>query len=59
MSGLIARNGKDNTPIKGDMAAQTKAVLDNGATVLKAAGFSYSDVVASRIYLTDQAAFQA
>lgn len=58
MSGLIARNGKDNTPMKGDMAAQTKAVLDNGAIVLKAAGFSYADVVASRIYITDQAAFQ-
>ena len=57
MSGLIARNGKDNTPMKGDMAAQTRAVLDNGATVLKAAGFSYTDVVASRIYITDQAAF--
>ncbi len=57
MSGLIARNGKDNTPIKGDMAAQTRAVLDNGAAVLKAAGFSYTDVVASRIYLTDAAAF--
>jgi 2-iminobutanoate/2-iminopropanoate deaminase len=55
---LIARNGKDNTPIKGDMTTQTKAVLDNGAAVLKAAGFSYSDVVASRIYITDQAAFQ-
>src|SRR3979411_3222548 len=26
LSGLIARNGKDNSPIKGDMAAQTKAV---------------------------------
>ena len=58
MAGLIARNGKDNTPLKGDMAAQTRAVLDNGAVVLKAAGFSYTDVVASRIYLTDQAAFQ-
>ena len=58
MSGLIARNGKDNTPMKGDMTAQTKAVLDNGAVVLKAAGFSYADVVASRIYITDQAAFQ-
>ena len=57
LSGLIARNGKDNTPMKGDMTAQTKAVLDNGAVVLKAAGFSYSDVVASRIYITDQAAF--
>src|SRR5215467_7942289 len=30
VSGLIARNGKDNTPIKGDMATQTKAVLENG-----------------------------
>lgn len=58
LSGLIARNGKDNTPIKGDMTAQTKAVLDNGAVVLKAAGFAYTDVVASRIYITDQAAFQ-
>src|SRR3954451_3736129 len=58
MSGLIARNGKDNSAIKGDMATQTKAVLENGAAVLKAAGFSYSDVVASRIYISDQAAFQ-
>jgi len=58
LSGLIARNGKDNTPIKGDMATQTRAVLDNGAAVLKAAGFAYSDVVASRVYISDQAAFQ-
>ena len=40
LSGLIARNGKDNTPMKGDMATQTKGVLENGATVLKAAGFA-------------------
>src|SRR5690242_6135381 len=58
LSGLIARNGKDNTPMKGDMAAQTKGVLENGAAVLKAAGFSYGDVVAARVYITDQAAFQ-
>jgi 2-iminobutanoate/2-iminopropanoate deaminase len=55
---LIARNGKDNSPIKGDMAAQTKAVLENGAAVLKAAGFSYGDVVSARVYVSDQAAFQ-
>ena len=58
VSGLIARNGKDNTPIKGDMAAQTKTVLENGAAVLKAAGFAYTDVVAARVYVSDQAAFQ-
>jgi 2-iminobutanoate/2-iminopropanoate deaminase len=40
------------------MSAQTKGVLENGAAVLKAAGFSYADVVASRIYISDQAAFQ-
>ncbi len=58
LSGLIARNGKDNSPIKGDMAAQTKAVLENGAAVLKAAGLSYGDVVSARVYVSDQAAFQ-
>jgi enamine deaminase RidA (YjgF/YER057c/UK114 family) len=58
LSGLIARNGKDNTPIKGDMATQTKAVLENGAAVLKAAGFGYSDVASARVYVSDQAAFQ-
>src|SRR5712691_9064670 len=31
LSGLIARNGKDNTPMKGNMTAQTKGVLENGA----------------------------
>src|SRR5258708_10111440 len=46
MSGLIARNREAHTPMKGDMPTQTKAVLENGTVVLKAAGFSYSDVVA-------------
>jgi len=58
LAGLIARNGKDNSPIKGDMATQTKAVLENGAAVLKAAGFGYSDVAGARVYVSDQAAFQ-
>ncbi len=58
VSGLIARNGKDNSPIKGDMATQTKAVMENGAAVLKAAGMSFADVVSSRVYIADSAAFQ-
>jgi 2-iminobutanoate/2-iminopropanoate deaminase len=58
LAGLISRNGKDNSTIKGDMSAQTKTVLDNGAAVLKAAGMTLADVVSSRIYLTDSAAFQ-
>jgi enamine deaminase RidA (YjgF/YER057c/UK114 family) len=58
LAGLISRNGKDNSSIKGDMAAQTKTVMDNGAAVLKAAGMTFADVVSSRIYITDSAAFQ-
>jgi 2-iminobutanoate/2-iminopropanoate deaminase len=58
LAGLISRNGKDNSTVKGDMSAQTKTVLDNGAAVLKAAGMTLADVVSSRIYLTDSAAFQ-
>src|SRR5436190_8095153 len=58
LAGLISRNGKDNSAIKGDMTAQTKTVMENGAAVLKAAGFSFADVVSSRIYITDSGAFQ-
>ena len=59
LSGLVSRNGKDNTNVKGDVAAQTKVVMDNGAAILKEAGMSFGDVVSARIYLTDDTAFQA
>jgi enamine deaminase RidA (YjgF/YER057c/UK114 family) len=59
LSGLVSRNGKDNTNVKGDVAAQTKVVMDNGAAILKQAGMTFGDVVASRVYLTDDTAFQA
>ena len=59
LAGLVSRNGKDNTNVKGDVTAQTKTVLDNGAEVLKAAGMSYADVVSARVFLTDDSTFQA
>ena len=59
LSGLVSRNGKDNTNVKGDVAAQAKVVLDNGAAILKQAGMSFADVVTSRIYLTDDTTFAA
>ena len=34
LAGLISRNGHDNSAVQGDMAAQTKTVMDNGAAVL-------------------------
>jgi reactive intermediate/imine deaminase len=59
LSGLISRNGRDNTVVKGDIAAQTKTVLDNGAAILGAAGMSYADVVSARVFLPDATVFQA
>lgn len=59
MSGLISRSTKDNTPIEGDMAAQTKTVMANAAELLKAAGFTFEDVVATKIAITDGTMFQA
>ena len=59
LSGLVSRNGKDNSVVKGDVAAQTKTVLDNGAAILNAAGMSYADVVSARVFVTDTSTFQA
>jgi len=59
LSGLVSRNGKDNATVKGDISAQTKTVLDNGAAILKEAGMSFADVVSSRVFITDDSTFQA
>ena len=58
MSGIVSRNAKDNQPIEGDMAAQTKAVMATASELLKAAGFGFEHVVSSRVYITDVADFQ-
>lgn len=58
MSGIVARNTSDNVPVEGDMATQTKAVMGTAGELLKAAGFGFEHVVASRVYITDVAAFQ-
>ncbi len=58
LAGLVARNGKDNSLVEGDMATQTKAVLDNAGAILKAAGMGFENVVSSRVFITDQTKFQ-
>jgi reactive intermediate/imine deaminase len=59
LSGLIARNGRDNTVVSGDVAVQTRAVLDNARELLDAAGLSLSHVVSARVFLPDLADFDA
>ena len=56
-AGFLSRSGKDNSPIPGDMAAQTRTVLDNAGEALKEAGMSHADVVSSRVYITDVGLF--
>jgi 2-iminobutanoate/2-iminopropanoate deaminase len=58
LAGLVARNGKDNSVVEGDMTTQTKAVLDNAGQILKAAGMSFEHVVSSRVFITDGTKFQ-
>lgn len=58
LSGLVSRNGKDNSVVEGDMTAQTKTVLDNARDILAQAGMTFDNVVASRVYITDGSKFQ-
>ncbi len=58
LSGLISRNGRDNSVVEGDMTAQVKTVMSNAGAILKAAGMSFDDVVSSKVYITDTALFQ-
>ena len=59
LSGLVPRNGADNSPIKGDITAQANAVLKNAGEILKAANLNYAEVVSARVFLTDAGAFEA
>ena len=58
LSGLVSRNGKDNSVVEGDMTTQTKTVLDNARDILAQAGMTFDNVVASRVYITDGTKFQ-
>jgi reactive intermediate/imine deaminase len=58
LSGLVSRNGRDNSVVTGDVPTQTKVVLDNAGELLKAAGMSYANVVSARVYLPDVTGFQ-
>lgn len=58
LAGLVARSGRDNTFVEGDVAAQTKTLLDNAAELLGAAGMGPQNVVSAKVYLPDLAGFQ-
>jgi enamine deaminase RidA (YjgF/YER057c/UK114 family) len=58
LSGLVSRNAVDNTNVTGDMTLQTRTVMAMAGSILEAAGMSLADVVSSRVFISDPAAFQ-
>jgi aminoacrylate peracid reductase len=59
LSGLIARNGRDNSVVNGDIAHQTRTIIDNARELLAADGLSLAHVVSARVFLTDLGDFDA
>lgn len=58
-SGLVSRRGADDQAVPGPVPLQTTTILDNASVLLKTAGLSFSDVVCSRVYVTDDSYFEA
>jgi 2-iminobutanoate/2-iminopropanoate deaminase len=57
LSGLVARNPADNTLAGGDVAAQTKTIMESARALLAAAGLGFEHVVSARLYVTDLTQF--
>jgi 2-iminobutanoate/2-iminopropanoate deaminase len=57
-SGQIPLDPKSGQIISGDIAAQTRRVLDNIAAVLRVEGLTFDNVVKTTIFLTDLGDFQ-
>lgn len=58
-SGQIPLDPVTATLVTGDIAVQTRRVLDNLAAVLAAGGASFGDVVKTTIFLADMGDFAA
>ncbi len=59
LSGQVPLDPATGQIVAGDIAAQTRRVLDNLKAVLSAAGRSFGDVVKTTIYLADMNDFAA
>jgi 2-iminobutanoate/2-iminopropanoate deaminase len=57
-SGQIPLDPKSGQIVPGDIAAQTRRVLDNIAAVLRAEGLSFDHVMKTTIFLTNLGDFQ-
>jgi reactive intermediate/imine deaminase len=58
LAGLVSQNPQTGAALSGDIKVQTKQVLENAKTLTEAAGFKMSDMVWSRVWLSDPRDFQ-
>ncbi len=59
IAGATSRAPETYQPKPGDMAAQTRQVLENVGAVLDSAEMSHDDIVACKVFLDEARAFQA
>ena len=59
LAGMVARSGRTNEVVAGDLATQATIIFDNADDVLDAAGLSLADVVWAKVFLTNTANFDA
>src|SRR5438477_408435 len=59
LSGLVSRRGRDEVVVPGPVSTQVGTILDNARTLLRTAGVTTSDVVAARVFLSDNASYEA
>jgi enamine deaminase RidA (YjgF/YER057c/UK114 family) len=58
LAGLVSRRGTDDAVVPGPVTLQTRTILDNAGVLLKTAGLTYADVVAARVFVTDDTYFE-
>jgi 2-iminobutanoate/2-iminopropanoate deaminase len=59
VSGQVPIDSATGTMVAGDIAAQTRRVLENIGALLTAGGLTYSDVVRTTVFLADMNDFAA
>jgi 2-iminobutanoate/2-iminopropanoate deaminase len=57
LSGQVALDPATGQMVEGDVAVQTRRVMDNLAAVLKSAGLSFANVARTTIFLADMSDF--
>ncbi|MEP7127587.1 MAG: Rid family detoxifying hydrolase [Chitinophagales bacterium] len=59
ISGQVAKDAATGNLVTDDIANETRKVMENLQSILSAAGFEFSDVVKTTIFLTDMKLFAA